>query len=107
MDSTNRSYPLTEGAGYDPGLTQQYSGSIRRIIERDGRFNVRRTGMNWRDANPYTYLISVSWAKFSVIVAIAFVLVNLLFALLYDLIGPNSIKGAMVNAVGSHFLALF
>ncbi len=83
---------LSPGTTYDPGLTQQYTGKITRVVDRNGNFNVRRAGSNWRDANPYTYLISISWLRFSLIVVAAFILMNLLFALIYWLLGPGEIK---------------
>ena len=45
--------------GFDPGLTQQYTGNVRRIVEKDGRFNVRRRGGNWHDVHPYLHLINM------------------------------------------------
>jgi hypothetical protein len=29
---------------FDPGITQSYTGELRRIVNRDGSFNVRRKG---------------------------------------------------------------
>jgi len=33
---------------FDPGLTQSFSGRVRRFINKDGSFNVRRQGATWR-----------------------------------------------------------
>jgi hypothetical protein len=30
---------------FDPGLTTQFSGELRRTINADGSFNVKRTGL--------------------------------------------------------------
>ena len=38
---------------FDPGLTTQFSGQLRRAINKDGTFNVHRKGMRWRDSNVY------------------------------------------------------
>jgi hypothetical protein len=46
---------------FDPGLTQQFSGGLRRTINKDGTFNVHRKGLRLRDFNPYLYLIDTSW----------------------------------------------
>ena len=43
---------------FDPGLTQQFAGTLRRAINKDGSFNVRRRGTTWRDTHPYLYLIN-------------------------------------------------
>ncbi len=49
---------------FDPGLTTQFSGDLRRTINADGSFNVKRTGLRWRDANPYLMLIDTTWPRF-------------------------------------------
>ena len=49
---------------FDPGLTQEVSGTLRRAIEKDGSFNVRRRGGSWRDVHPYLHLVSMPWPGF-------------------------------------------
>ena len=49
---------------FDPGLTQKYTGNFRRVINKDGTFNVRRRGATWRDFHPYLHLINMDWAPF-------------------------------------------
>jgi inward rectifier potassium channel len=78
---------------FDPGLTTQFSGELRRTINADGSFNVRREGLRWRDANPYLMLIDTTWPRFLLIVFAAFLLVNLIFACLYLMIGIKNLKG--------------
>jgi inward rectifier potassium channel len=78
---------------FDPGLTTQFSGELRRTINADGSFNVRREGLRWRDANPYLMLIDTTWPRFLLIVFAAFLLVNLIFACLYLMIGIQNLKG--------------
>jgi inward rectifier potassium channel len=78
---------------FDPGLTTQYSGELRRTINPDGSFNVKRTGLKWRDANPYLMLIDTTWPRFLVVVSIAFLAVNVIFGCLYMLIGIEHLKG--------------
>jgi inward rectifier potassium channel len=78
---------------FDPGLTTQFSGELRRTINADGTFNVRRDGLRWRDANPYLMLIDTTWPRFLVIVLAAFLVINVIFACLYLMIGIHSLKG--------------
>jgi inward rectifier potassium channel len=78
---------------FDPGLTTQFSGELRRTINADGSFNVRREGLRWRDANPYLMLIDTTWPRFLLIVMAGFLLVNVIFACLYLMIGIQSLKG--------------
>jgi inward rectifier potassium channel len=78
---------------FDPGLTTQFSGSLRRTINADGSFNVKRTGLRWRDANPYLMLIDTTWPRFLLVVLAAFLVVNFIFASLYLVLGISHLKG--------------
>jgi inward rectifier potassium channel len=78
---------------FDPGLTTQFSGELRRTINADGSFNVKRTGLRWRDANPYLMLIDTTWPRFLLVVMLGFLAVNFIFASLYLTIGIENLKG--------------
>ncbi|HWE52783.1 MAG TPA: ion channel [Bryobacteraceae bacterium] len=78
---------------FDPGLTQQYAGPLRRVINADGSFNVLRRGVNWRDVNPYLHLITVSWTHFFGLILAGYVLVNTMFAAIYYALGPGALNG--------------
>ena len=78
---------------FDPGLTQQVTGSLRRAINKDGSFNVERRGTSWRDVHPYLHLINASWAVFLWFVFGAYLVVNLFFAVIYFSMGANQISG--------------
>lgn len=78
---------------FDPGLTTQFSGELRRTINADGSFNVKRTGLRWRDANPYLTLIDTTWPRFFLIVAAGFLAINMIFAGLYLALGVSHLKG--------------
>ena len=92
---------------FDPGLTQQYTGVLKRAINRDGQFNVRRSGVTWRDFHPYLYLINISWPLFLGIVALLFLLANVVFGLLYMWIGIEHLKGADAPSTWLQFLNAF
>jgi inward rectifier potassium channel len=78
---------------FDPGLTTQFSGELRRTINADGTFNVKRDGLRWRDANPYLMLIDTTWPRFFLFVTTGFLAINVIFASLYMIIGLNRLKG--------------
>jgi len=78
---------------FDPGLTTQFSGELRRTINADGSFNVKRTGLRWRDANPYLMLIDTTWPRFLLLVLVGFLAVNMIFACSYLMIGIEHLKG--------------
>ena len=78
---------------FDPGLTTKFSGDLRRTINADGSFNVKRAGLRWRDANPYLMLIDTTWTRFLLFVLIGFLTVNMIFAWFYLMIGIENLKG--------------
>jgi inward rectifier potassium channel len=78
---------------FDPGFTQQVGGVLRRAINKDGSFNVRRRRTHWRDVHPYLYVISISWMAFLGLVFASYLLVNTLFAGVYYIIGPEALQG--------------
>ncbi len=85
-------------SGFDPGLTQQYGGQLRRAINLDGSFNVLRRGFGFRDAGVYLRLTSMSWMRFFLLLVAGFFLVNTLFATLYWWIGIENLQGADLSS---------
>ncbi|HME07652.1 MAG TPA: ion channel [Bryobacteraceae bacterium] len=77
---------------FDPGLTQQVAGELRRAINPDGSFNVHKTGLRWRDLNLYLYLIETSWSKFFLVIFTGFLLLNAAFAALYLMSGTELVS---------------
>jgi len=82
--------------GYDPGITQKFAGPLRRIINPNGTFNVRRNGTTWRDFHPYLYLINMSWPGFLAALFCGYLAANTLFASIYYALGPGQLQGADV-----------
>jgi inward rectifier potassium channel len=89
---------------FDPGLTQQYAGTLRRAINKDGSFNVNRRGTSWRDVHPYLHLINVSWATFFGFVFAMYLAVNTVFAVIYFFLSPNQIQGIVAQTEFVRFL---
>lgn len=89
---------------FDPGLTQQYSGTLRRAINKDGSFNVDRRGGSWRNIHPYLHLINAGWPAFLGIVCLAYLIVNTLFALIYFGLDPAQVQGTESSRGFSRFL---
>lgn len=65
---------------FDPGITQSYTGDLRRIVNRDGSFNVRRKGWSLKDLHVYQLLLSLSWPAFMGLVLALFIFINGIFA---------------------------
>jgi inward rectifier potassium channel len=92
---------------FDPGLTQQFGAPLRRIINKDGTFNVRRQGVTWKDIHPYLYLINMSWAGYLTVVFFAYLVANTIFALAYFTIPGVELKGADATTDMGRFLETF
>ena len=91
---------------FDPGLTTQFSGQLRRTINRDGTFNVHRKGLRLRDANLYLKMIDTTWPRFMLVVMVVFLAVNMLFAGIYLAIGTDHLQG-LEPEMGSFLNAFF
>lgn len=87
----------------DPGLGEKYSRQTKRIINKDGSFNIKKTGGGISSINAYHYLINTSWLKFLLLVFAGFITVNIFFALLYQLAGVEN----LTNAAGQDGLQSF
>src|SRR5579884_2319762 len=93
-----------EKAGFDPGLTQQYAGNLKRVINKQGEFNVYRSGSTWRDSHPYLFLVNLTWPQFFLILLAAYLAINTLFAGLYIWIGTDSIYNAQAPTAWRRFV---
>lgn len=89
---------------FDPGLTQQFSGSLRRAINKDGSFNVHRRGASWRDVHPYLHLVNMRWPPFLAVLFVSLVAVTAIFALIYFILGPEQLQGAEAPSAAGRFL---
>src|ERR1700730_6237427 len=61
---------------------------------------VNTEGIDWRDA--YQWLLGLSWPQFAAFVAVVYIALNLIFALLY-LFGQNSIAGMASHSFSDAF----
>ena len=79
---------------YDPGLTRQFGATLRRAINKDGSFNVRRSGVSWRAFHPWLHVVSMSWTGFASLVLGTYVGLNTIFGLLYFMLPADSVRGS-------------
>jgi inward rectifier potassium channel len=96
-----------EQTSFDPGLTQQYTGKILRTIEKDGSFNVRKSGGGFKNFHFFHFLINVSWPSFFLVILAGYFTVNAIFASLYLIAGIQSIQGANGSTPLSAFMSAF
>ncbi|MEO8126776.1 MAG: ion channel [Bryobacteraceae bacterium] len=89
---------------FDPGLTQQVTGTLRRAIEKDGSFNVKRRGNTWKDVHPYLHLVSMSWTRFLAVLFVTFLVLNTIFACGYYALGAEELHSGIAASVGGEFM---
>jgi inward rectifier potassium channel len=92
---------------FDPGLTQQFTGTLRRAINKDGSFNVQRSGGSWRDIHPYLHLINMPLSAFLAVVLATYIVVNTFFALIYFNLEPGQLLGVDAPSSLRRFLNVF
>ncbi len=80
-----------------------------RYINRDGTFNVAKTGLSFfKRASIYHDLISMKVSHFILLIAVFYLLANLIFACIYFLIGTQHLAGIdPKNTLGSFWEAFF
>lgn len=82
--------------------------SRTRFLNRDGTFNVRRTGLRfWESLSIYHYLLTVTWTRFFAFVALYFVIANTLFAAAYVACGPGALTGSESLTLGQRLPQAF
>jgi inward rectifier potassium channel len=94
----------TQQPDFDPGLTQQADSNLTRAVNRDGTFNVRRTGAGWRAYHPWLQVISMKWGPFMLVVLALYLFVNTAFALVYFSMSAEEIRGTAAPTEFGRFL---
>ncbi|HMD35985.1 MAG TPA: ion channel, partial [Vicinamibacterales bacterium] len=94
---------------YDLGLGGKLSERSRvRLVNHDGTFNVRRNDFGpFHPYNAYHTLLSLPIPRLLALMALGYVLTNLLFAALYWLDGPGALVGAAESPLGRFEDCLF
>jgi inward rectifier potassium channel len=93
----------------DLGFGSVVTGQSReRLLNPDGSFNVRRTGMPAiAQLNLYHTLLSMSWSTFLGLVLALYFLSNLTFGALYALLGDSSLVDTSAEPMGNMFIRGF
>ena len=75
--------------------------SAQRLLNRDGSFNVHRKGLGfWRSLHAYQALLTMSAVRFVAIVTGSLLLLNVLFAWGYVILGPQALQGDSNTGTG-------
>jgi inward rectifier potassium channel len=80
-----------------------------RLLNRDGSFNVRRTGLKYFESmSLYHSLLTISWPKLLTIISGFYIAVNLIFGALYWSLGSEALNGtSAAMPEGSYLRAFF
>src|SRR5579883_445856 len=89
---------------FDPGLTTQYGARLSRAVNRDGTFNVRRTGATWRAFHLWQSIVNMSWLGFGALAVGSYLVANTIFAFLYFLLPAGEIGGIEATSASTKFL---
>jgi inward rectifier potassium channel len=95
----------TKDLGFGTRVLEQ---SHERFLNRDGTFNVTRTGFSFfRSLSVYHFLLTISWGQFLSLLIGFYFSVNLLFAFGYYLCGPGALAGSHAVTLGERFQESF
>jgi inward rectifier potassium channel len=83
-------------------------GTRRRLLNRDGSFNVVLDGLNpLSSLSLYHWLLTMSWPRFLAFISASYIGINGLFAFAFLLLGPNALQSSTGNFSGQPFYRAF
>jgi inward rectifier potassium channel len=77
----------------DPGFGEKVGGRTQRLINKDGSFNVQSDTSRFAGHNIYQYLLEINIGTFILLAMGGFVLLSAAFAVVYYMVGPESLSG--------------
>lgn len=89
----------------DPGLGTAYQKSVKRILNEDGSYNIKRIGTVRMLKDFYKYLVDLNTWKFGFFLVGSFLVANLFFAGIYCWIGTEHLHG--INPNQNEFVAAY
>lgn len=89
----------------DPGLGTAYQKSVKRILNEDGSYNIKRIGTIRMLKDFYKYLVDLNAWKFGFFLVGSFLVANLFFAGIYCWIGTEHLHG--INPNQNEFVAAY
>jgi len=89
----------------DPGFGEKYAGKTKRIINKDGSFNIHRAGADGPIRNLYQHLIGMDLVYFLILLLLGYFSMTLVFALAYFAFGEDVILGFNAKLSQRFFLS--
>jgi inward rectifier potassium channel len=77
----------------DPGFGLDFKNNVKRLINDDGTYNIKRVGGLGGIKDLYKSLIQIRWYWFTLLAILYYLLINLFFALAYFVIGVDQLNG--------------
>ncbi|MCH2044030.1 MAG: ion channel [Saprospiraceae bacterium] len=78
-----------------------------RMVNKDGSFNIIRKGGGKWQLGFYQKLVTMSWVRFSTMLILFYIIMNSCFALMYMLVGVDSLTGAVEDKSMNSFWDAF
>jgi inward rectifier potassium channel len=78
-----------------------------RLLNRDGSFNVQKRGRGLNAFLAYSNLVSTTWSRFFLFVAVVYVTLNGFFAVAYVACGPRGLVNTLDTGIYTPFLKAF
>lgn len=92
----------------DLGLGNKHTSGGYRALNKDGSFNVKKINVPfWERLNFFHSLITMSWPLFFGLILLCYFVANLVFALIYTLIGIDKLTGMEVPSDMPEFMEAF
>src|SRR6266699_1666751 len=89
--------------------TEVAKGTRRRLLNRDGSFNVVRDALDpLSSLSLYHWLLTISWPRFLAFITGSYIIVNIFFAFAFLLLGPDALQSSTAgDFAGSPFYRAF
>jgi inward rectifier potassium channel len=103
--TTDKNADIIRDLGFGTKVMRE---SALRLLNRDGTFNVSRGGLPlFKSLNLYQAALSIPWWQFNLTFIGLYLVINLLFAGLYYLCGPEALSGVQEVSRGGRLLETF
>lgn len=109
MEANVDAFGVPEPDTRDMGFGEAAARDSRlRLLNRDGTFNTGRHGVpRLRSVPVYEHLTRVRWKKFYLFTILAYLTVDVVFALIYSLLGPGALAGASATTAAGRLAEAF
>ena len=99
----NSNLPNRQEVGFGVTNTTQ-----QRLMNSDGSSNFGKIGIPWyKKSSFYHFFISISWLQFLLLILVWFLSINLIFTVLYFIIGTDHLTGLHYSSVIKKFMEVY